>query len=305
MSSVGDKLTSAMLEAEKTREENKLKEKNDVTKFVWKGEKYMANGVLKQDEIKLIDASEEQLNKFYKHCMSMLYNTDKNNPGRRVLLKIINDQINRCNAELLMRYLEKKYLPDEDRVKFERFSYYQSIRAFMENNPEMFPKNERQNILVTSVTGGLPDEFKSVTLNYLESACMFNLGIFIKKHITLNFLTKCGLWLTSSEKKELNEVAKKTGTTRIDIIKEQCGLKPTTNIIINPNGLFNYKEFKAMLGLKSKKYEEMTNDQLKLLRDKVLFKLQEEVDYHIQQWVDRISMLEKVAKVNGYTLNAN
>ena len=55
----------------------KLKEKlaeraNDITTYVWKGPK--VNGV--QEEIKLVDASFEQLRKYYEHCEQMLYNTD-------------------------------------------------------------------------------------------------------------------------------------------------------------------------------------------------------------------------------------
>jgi hypothetical protein len=47
----------------------KLKEKlaekaNDITTYVWKGPK--VNGV--QEEVKLIDASFEQLRKYYEHC---------------------------------------------------------------------------------------------------------------------------------------------------------------------------------------------------------------------------------------------
>ena len=58
--------------------------KMDVNNFIWKGAKKEVNGNLVQEEIKLINASPEQLEKFYKHCKSMLYNTDKENPGRYV-----------------------------------------------------------------------------------------------------------------------------------------------------------------------------------------------------------------------------
>ena len=47
---------------------------NDVKSFVWKLAK-KSDGT--QEEIKLTDASPEQLNKFYQHCQSMLYSKDK------------------------------------------------------------------------------------------------------------------------------------------------------------------------------------------------------------------------------------
>ena len=80
---------------------------NDITTYVWKGPK--VNGV--QEETKLVDASFEQLRTFYEHCKQMLYNTDTKNPGRVTLHEIVDDQIQRCRAELLIRWLrsEKHY----------------------------------------------------------------------------------------------------------------------------------------------------------------------------------------------------
>ena len=60
-------------------------EAQDITKFVWKGQKEDIEGVRYQGEIRMVDASDEQLSIFYKHCQSMLYNTDSNNPGRTAL----------------------------------------------------------------------------------------------------------------------------------------------------------------------------------------------------------------------------
>ena len=70
-------------------EEAIASKKADIKSFVWKGEKKEVNGVLTQEEVRLIDADENQLKKFYNHCMSMLYNEDKQNPGRYLLLNII------------------------------------------------------------------------------------------------------------------------------------------------------------------------------------------------------------------------
>ena len=60
MSVFGDKLESAINESA-------------INNYVWKGAKEYVNGEAIQNEIKLIDATEEQLNTFYDHCLSMLY----------------------------------------------------------------------------------------------------------------------------------------------------------------------------------------------------------------------------------------
>lgn len=47
-------------------------EAQDITKFIWKGQKEDVEGVRYQGEIRMVDASDEQLSIFYKHCQSML-----------------------------------------------------------------------------------------------------------------------------------------------------------------------------------------------------------------------------------------
>ena len=69
----------------------------NIESFIWKTEKTKElDGTILQNEVKLIDCSKEQLNKFYTHCEIMLTNTDKDNPGRKVLLNIVKDQRIRC-----------------------------------------------------------------------------------------------------------------------------------------------------------------------------------------------------------------
>lgn len=275
---------------------------NDITLFIWKGPKVDKNGERIQSEIKLVDASPEQLQEFYNHCKSMLYSTDKENPGRMVLLNIIKDQRERCNTELFLRFVEGAYLPSDNRPKLQRFPYLNGIRTYMENNRESFPKDKLDQILITSVTGGIPDEFKSLTIDYVQDGALDRLGTFNKKHLTLNFLTKLGFWFTPQEKKEFSEDAKACGKSPIEVVKERCNLKESTNIKANPRGLLNFKEFRAMITLKNKKYSEMTTDQLLTLRNKVLFALEDEVDFHIQQWIERQRQLLAVAEARGIEL---
>ena len=47
---------------------------------------------------------------------------------------------------------------------------------------------------------------------------------------------------------------------------------------------------------------ELTSEQLKTLRDKVLFLLEKEVKLHIEQWENRSRQIEQVAKSKGWSL---
>lgn len=53
-----------------------------------------------QDEKRLVDCTLEELQRNYDYCKQMLYNENKQKPGRYVLISIIDDQIQRCNCEL-------------------------------------------------------------------------------------------------------------------------------------------------------------------------------------------------------------
>ena len=275
-------------------EEAMASKKIDVKNFIWKGEKKEINGVMTQEEIRLIDADEKQLNKFYNHCMSMLYNQDKQNPGRYLLLDIIKDQIARCNCELFLRWLEQeKGKP--------RFTFLSDVRTILDNNKENIP--DTTNIPISTIVGGCPDEFKEIPISLIIDGCIDRLGYFNKQHITLSFILKQGLWFTQQELKDLTE-KNEDGTTkdRVEVVKEKLGLtKPGINLYITPKGL-NFAQLKAMISLRSKKYSELTTDQLKTLRNILLFALSDEVRFHINQWEARISQLQEVAKLKDITL---
>ena len=276
-------------------EEAMASKKIDVKNFIWKGEKKEINGVMTQEEIRLIDADEKQLNKFYNHCMSMLYNQDKQNPGRYLLLDIIKDQIARCNCELFLRWLEQeKGKP--------RFTFLSDVRTILDNNKENIP--DTTNIPISTIVGGCPDEFKEIPISLIIDGCIDRLGYFNKQHITLSFIVKQGLWFTQQELKDLTE-RNEDGTIkdRIEVVKERLGLelKPNINLYITPKGL-TFAQLKAMISLRSKKYSELTTDQLKTLRNIILFALSDEVRFHINQWEARISQLQEVAKLKGITL---
>lgn len=296
MGVLGEKLTQAINEYE-----------NNVENFIWKGPKKEVNGVRVQEEVRLMDATPEQLNKFYAHCMSMLYSNDKKNPGRTILLDMIKRQRQKCNAELYLRWLENKYqtnIPDV-RKPYPRFLYNSDIREALEANKDSIPNEEYANTPITVLTDGVPMEFRDVTIHDVLLGAVGVLGLFDRSHISLSFITKMGVWLTDKEMNELLERDKDgKARNRIDVIKERFNLRKDIKLYPNENGL-SYTELRAMLNLKTKKYSDLTTDQLLVLRDKVLFRFEDEVRFHISQWEDIINKIERVAEIKGITLERN
>lgn len=264
--------------------------KFDPKNFVWKGAKKEVDGVIVQDETKLGDATPEQLNKFYQHCQSMLYSQDYKNPGRYVLIDIIKDQIVRCNCELFLRWLEQeKNKP--------RFNFLSDIRTVLDNNKDII--SDTRNIPISSIVGGCPEEFRDLPINLVLDGLLDRLGKFSKDHITPTFILKQGLWFTQSELKDLTEKDKDGNIRdRVEVVRERLGLNPRINIYITPKGL-SYTQLRAMVLLRSKKYSELTTEQLKTLRNIILFALIDEVQFHIKQWEERRAIIEKVAADRG------
>ena len=286
MTIIKEKLTEAI--------ENKS---NDIKSYIWKFPK-KSDGT--QDEIALVDASPEQLQQFYNHCMAMLHNTDKNNPGRYVLLDMIKEQREKCNIEIYLRKLKDGSLTHGE--SYPRHLYCQDILSCINQNKSMFPQKELKNLSIGLITGGLPQEFKRLSIASVIEGCLDQLGVLQTKHITFNFILNLGVYLTPDELKEFSEKDNEGNKRKKpEIIKERLGLKQSTNIRIKSGGL-TFTELRAMLNLRSKKYSELTTDQLTTLRNKVLFHLEQEVNYHIEQWERKIDEIKKVAESRGITL---
>lgn len=264
---------------------------NDIKSFVWKLARDK-DGT--QEEIRLVDATPEQLNKFYKHCQSMLYSNDKLNPGRYVLLNIIAEQRNKCNVEIFLRKLESGAIC-ADSQPYPRHLYIQDLRAYMNAHKADFPSNKLREISIASCTGGLPREFERISIEEVLDGGLDQLGYFNNKHITFSFILNMGVYLTPAEMKEFDEKDKDGNTrSKLEVIKERLNIRNDVHLTVKPTGL-NYSELRAMITLKPKKYSELTTDQLMALRNKVLFRLENEVLFHIDQWEERIRQLKLVA----------
>lgn len=120
---------------------------------------------------------------------------------------------------------------------------------------------------------------------------------FDNKHITFSFILNMGIYLTPEEMREFNERDEDGNLKKKpEVVKERLGLDPSVTLTVKPSGL-TFNELRAMINLKkSKKYSELTTDQLVALRNKVLFRLENEVMYHIKQWEERMRQIELVAK---------
>lgn len=291
MGVLGEKLAEAM--------------SNDLNSFIWKGPKKEIAGETMQSEIKLMDATEEQLNSFYHHCLSMLYSEDKKDPGRYVLLDMVKEQQKKCNVELCLRYIEGKYLNTSGRPFYSRHLYWGDLKNLLDNNAESISKSSYGEIPISAVTSSsdFPSEFRDVTIEDIRDACLDSLGIFNRKHLSLNFITKLGIWFTPQERKELEEYDPVTGKgrDRLQVIRERHNLRSNVRLQTKQSGL-TYAELRSMLNLKTKKYSELTTDQLVLLRNKVLFYFIEELEHHIDQWEERISQIRKVCEARNITL---
>lgn len=269
---------------------------NDITTFVWKGPK--VDGV--QEEVKLIDATYEQLQSYYKHCKEMLYNTDSKNPGRITLTGIVADQIQRCRAELLIRWLrsEKQYTTT---------NCLEDLRNVISNNKETLTQESIKKVPISEIMSGLPIEFERVPISLVMDACLDSLGQFDNSHLTLNFIVKMGLWFTQQEMQnpiEKGGLYKKDPVTgkavnRLEVVTKELRLNPSIVLRIKDTGL-TYSEFRAMCRLKRDKYANLTSDQLRLLSNKVLYRFQDQCEAQAAQWSNKIDEILKVAEYKGW-----
>lgn len=276
---------------------------NDVNSFVWKGPKEDFGEQKIQREVRLVDATDDQLRGFYKHCMSMLYSTNPVNPGRFTLINKIQEDREKCNTELYLRYLENNYHTETDRAKYPRFQYLQDMKKWLSRNTNEVPPANYYDIPITAIVGNVPEEFSRLSIGMVIDGCLDQLDRIVKKPITLNFILNLGVWFTPDELVDLSEKDPETGKMRDrrDVVIERLGLKNNAKIKIDPKGL-TYSELRSMLRLKNSRFSELTTDQLLVLRNKVLFILEQEIATHAELWIEKLKQLTKVAEMRGLNL---
>lgn len=267
---------------------------NKIEDYIWRGPR--VDGV--QKEIKLVDCDLQELQKYYNHCQQMLYNENPKVPGRYVLIKVIESQIQHCRAELLVRWLrsEKNYTYQH---------CYEDIQALIHKNKEALTQHAVEKYPISMLMSEIPNEYKRVPIGLVLRASMYSLGVCDISHITLNFLVKLGIYLTQQEmQQELFERDPNTekARNRMEIIKEREGLNPALRLECKPDGL-SYAEFHQMCKLHKDKYERFTTPQLKILSEKVFYRFQQRCEEQAKQWETKAAEIVEVAKSKGWDIH--
>lgn len=270
--------------------------KQGLESFMWKGKKRInESGAYEQSEQRMIDMTQDELKTAYNHCKTMLYNADKNDPGRMLVLETISDQRDKCGAELFLRYVEQNN-------GFSRITLITSINEFLSNNKEVL-KGIKPTLDI--VFTNMPNDFNTIPIELVLDGCLDMLGAFSKKHITRAFILRQGVWLTPEEAKDLvdtDEIPGSKPRTKLELIRERLNIKDVEKLNINSKGL-SFTELRAMMILRpNKKYRDLTTVQLQTLRNRLLFVLEENVRAHIASWEERMNQIEQVAKSKGYML---
>lgn len=273
--------------------------------FIWKGKKQKEDGKMVQSSEVMEEMSDERLIECYQHCHRMLYNENPKNLGRYNVLGEIIEQINKCNIELFLRYCENTFM-ENSREAIPRRNIYYGLRIFIDNTNKALKEEGKEEIedwskvAISNAASNLPDDFKNIPISEVLDGCIGYLGSFEKKHLTLTFITKMGLWFTKAEE---NDLKASSNLERLKIVKERLHLPEKLVLKLSDKGL-SYKEMRAMLVLPPKqKYSDMTTDQLVALRDKILPRLQKHIDGHIYNWKKLQRQLNVIAKERGINLN--
>ena len=279
--------------------------RNDYSSFVWKGEKKKVGDKYVQNAEKISEMTPERLKECWKHCEKMLKSDDPRHLGRYNVLDEINDNINRCNVELFLRYLENSYMKREHYVSTPRFKLMIAVKEFILNSEREAESKgmtlDWKKISINYLNGEeFPPEFQSINIADVLDGCIDKLGAFNKQHLTMTFITKMGLWFNKAEENEFKGIS---NSDRLKIVKDKLHLPTKLILKFNEKGL-SYHEMRAMLTLpKKQKYSDMTTEQLLTLRNKVLLRLSREIDGHIFSWRRLQKQIELVAKSKGIDLN--
>ena len=275
MSDLGDKLTQAF--------DDKA---NNINRWLWK----TSDG----NEIRMMDLNVDQLRHAYKHVIEMLDNKDPYHPGVQTKRDQVRKMWDCANTELLLRYVLHE-------CKIEGLNTNKDLLDYISTHKAV--NGVKNSDYVTTIFDGLSDIYSKITIDELLSACLDSLPAFNKRLISDKFILSIGIWLTEDEKKDLTEFDENgIYRSRKDVIKERLMLNPNVDIRFNSKGL-TYNEFRSLLRIEGRpKFSTMTTDSIRLLRDKVLLLLDQDLEYHIQKWTTLKDKLEMVAEQKGISL---
>lgn len=270
---------------------------NNIKDYTWKlGKTINEDGTISQDSIKLIDATEQQLKTFLSHCNSMLYNVvNKNKPGRCVLLELIKEQISKCNAELFRRDIASREIDLS-------FTILNRLKQLV-NEQEIIPSVTKLCETNIFSSESLDYAYSDLTIDYVFEALTNKLGQFDRSHLTLSFFVKQGIWFTRSEYEEMldSELFELVENNKTEYVRQYLELPAISKIYFDPKGL-SLTDMETALSIRSKLYSQLTDNQLLLLRNRLLYDLEAEVKIHIEDWERRVEQIKAVAKFQGFKL---
>lgn len=274
MSDLGDKLSKAI-----------EKRNNDINSWVW----ITKNG----DEIRFIDMSVDELQRCYTHALDMLYRTTNYKFGKYEVRKNIHKIYNSCNAELLHRFIQHELNTEIFKTNRDILDY---VNKFKEVNH--FTNDD----LITNMFDGLPKEYENLTIGDLVKACLDCLEPINRRLISNEFIMSLGVWLTDEDKKDLTEYDSHNKLRPwLQVMKERLFIDGGF-FRVTPSGL-SYPELRSLINLESRaKVSTVPSATLRLLRDKILLMLDQDLEYHIKKWADIEHKIEEVAKYKGWEL---
>lgn len=271
------------------------------------------NGEIVERKLSVYD--NEHLNSFYNLCYSMLYSNDKHNPGKVVMLADINKQIESCNVTLFIRWIKSKLGKSEYTLNkmFEDF-----VNKHINEHPNI------KSYQMKDLMGNCPDEFSSITISQVMNGCVEALGAFNKRKITKSFLYRIGVYISDEDNKSLVPTKEERSVianyynlknipykvskrglpivSKCDVMKLRLGVKLNEDLRFNMKGL-SFSEFKAAISLNNcERYTNMTQEQLLVLRNRLLPMIKATLTKQIESWKKRMRNIEVVAQSKGYLL---
>lgn len=277
---------------------------SDIASYIWKDRRLTRDKNEKQMEYKMVDMTENQLQQIYNHCKHMLYNTDPKTLGRMVVIDQIAEQLDKCAAELALRWFKEQKNSKGETIYTDQ-SLYTELKSWLNAIKDYDPNAEYHLGSLVQV----PATLQNVKMHYLIAACKDQLGIFDHSKLTYNFIYNLGVYFTPSELKELEEWSNNKQSLRLKIedLKLQLSIE-NAEIRPNPFGL-TAQELRDMIhikrnkGYRSCKYSQLSTSQLETLRNKVLYFFEDLVCEQVRKWQTLMTQIEEVAKYKNYSLS--
>lgn len=266
----------------------------NLNKYEWRTSKD-ENGVYQT--YKLMDCSFEQLHKFYKHCESMLENSESSHLGRSVIMEMITSQISKCYAELLVRMMV-----GADKTYKTRVELLNALKEFVNLNKEVFSDSDsKKKFSITNAISDLDSKFSATNLEDVMDACLSSLGKIQLTKISLNFILSLGI----NANKESQEAVE-------SYIKTNIYLPKDTKLKWKANGLTK-EELYDVIKMKSdiitfgkfvfaKDYTDLSSSQLNLLVSKLLPALYNKCGYQKFLWKAKMKEIQEVGAFKGWDI---